>query len=135
MRAREPALFWPRFRETSYQMLKILSFCDREEGVTSFNKNNRVNFYFYFLRIREKTLSQMSSSYLKISILAPPICRLFLISWDCFLFPDRLSTRHRHFENESMYMHAFCISRVLPRSLTLRSNLFIPAFLPQPSYR
>ena len=100
-------------------MLKILSFCDREEGVTSFNKNNRVNFYVkkkkkfneafrgvYFLRIGEKTLSQMSSSYLKISILAPPICRLFVISWDCFFFPDRLSTRHRHLENESMYMYA-----------------------------
>ena len=27
-------------------MLKILSFCDRQEGVTSFNKNNRVNFYY-----------------------------------------------------------------------------------------
>ena len=120
------------------------------EGVISFNKNNRFNFYcekkkkrkfndafwgVYFLRICEKTWSQMSSSYLKISILVPPICRLSLITWGCFLFPDRLSTRHRHLENESMYMRAFCISRVLPRSLKLRSNIFIPAFLPQPSSR
>ena len=25
-------------------MLKVLSFCDRKEGLTSFNINNRVNF-------------------------------------------------------------------------------------------
>ena len=33
----------------------------------------------------------MSSSYLKISIVAPSIFRLFVISWDYFLFLDRLS--------------------------------------------
>ena len=32
----------------------------------------------------------MSSLYLKISVVTPPICRLFVISWDYFLFFDRL---------------------------------------------
>ena len=51
----------------------------------------------------------MSFFYLKISVVAPPICRLFVISWDYFLFFDRL-TRHRHLENESICMLVYHVS-------------------------
>ena len=58
----------------SYQMLEVLSFCNRESrSVTSFTKSNSANFSgekrkieafrgAYNLRIREKTLSQISYS-------------------------------------------------------------------------
>ena len=82
LRAREPASFWRKpwnpssfkqhavVTETSYQKLEVLSFCDRE-GSTSFNNNKSDNFSgekstiklswpgVYFLRIREKTLSEI----------------------------------------------------------------------------
>ena len=82
VRAREPASFWQKpwnpssfkqhavVAETSYQKLEVLSFCDRESS-TSFNNNKSDNFSgekstiklswpgVYFLRIREKTLSEI----------------------------------------------------------------------------
>ena len=61
-------------------MLRSFTILPSGEGLSSFNKNNRVNFYgkkkwseglwsVYLLRIREKTLSEIlsSSSNLKLS--------------------------------------------------------------------
>ena len=57
--------------ETSYQLLQVLSLCDRERAkpplikitVLTFLVNKKYNEAFwgvYFLRIRDKTLSQIS---------------------------------------------------------------------------
>ena len=60
--------------ETSYQMLDVLAFCNRDRVLTSFNNDNSVYFSGekstmkssgvsnYFLTIREKTLNQISYS-------------------------------------------------------------------------
>ena len=77
MRAREPASFWREnvvveVAETRYQMLEVFNIILLSgEGVTSFTKGNSANFSsekwsneafleVYILRIREKTLSQVS---------------------------------------------------------------------------